>query len=1140
MFGAAIHVQVRRNGERRDELTMPSLATKIARARISVQDAPPHQLAQYFLPPIPTLFAIRFAHCREEMKRAVYKSWINGIRGADETYEAEIATKPSAHARSDTLGSNNSSSSSLSVNPPSSIAIERKSSPPTSPRYASRPSLPMIKDDAEVEMESLKRMWSGLEAEDGMRLIRKKVLKEYVEMTGSSSDDFVFLKKKASSLDSTEGTYLPQTPSPSQTPSIIQNITSSLASSPAMGGFLEKFKGNVDGTLRSFMQCHASTNQPGAVEQSPSPRILNALNSVRKGSARGLSVDGADGHISHWILQHSAATDSDFPTEPTSHTILPLPRRVADMLEWYYPSLLLLEEVGIREGEWAPESRCDIRALAMPERQYFGFRREGKVVSRLVQKYASAITPPVAGLHRFTSASSTNSAGDAGQNPRSGWTLCFRNSTFGGEFVETLLQTLYRNQSVENLCFVGKSTGEESSNLLSHLVGSLPKSIGSVVFDRILSGKALGALSMLLKRRNKENKVHVQLHGLAITNTDYLKPEDFEPLWDVMGRLSGEDDGIKKLTKTLTDSGLLEDTGGGLNVEKVEDPNPSPNPTPLLPLLWLDLANNKLGDAQCATLLNIVLLGSSSIESLNLNGNNIKGGSKFVAVLEKYVKGMKEEDDNASSIYVDDEGTKLRNLYLDSNNLARGVVESVLNSIEMKGLDLERLSLAENGIQEWGRKWAKYGAIRSLLSRKTSLVSLNLSNNLFTSEMVDGITFGLYENDKTLTVLKLENNNPPITQEERDVINAVLVEAKSQKIKLWLSGGLRNDLPVAESVEIVPPASPLRSETTGGLVAASKGSGEGENNDETLEDLELDRTAIAANRTRRSRSEPVPVLTSTIARAREEIDGNNKDNKRGGGGIKVGVSKTDSDKKEDLQTANLNSLTVLFSAPLVFRNAQDKLQPIEMLAFDNEREIVCQCFREASRDIDLKFDTATVHRLRTSVTLGCRALHYSGHGHENFLTFEDGKGGLHAVNEVELRQLCGAGATEGTNVEFVFVSACYSKLAGEAFVGAGVSHVVCCQQDLLQDSAALAFTRAFYLALAVGRTVRDSFEIGKQAVNVSPSVPNAEAEMEKFLLLPEGGNHDVQVFKGAKKVGEWTQRGEGGGGRGGERKRLDD
>ena len=96
-----------------------------------------------------------------------------------------------------------------------------------------------------------------------------------------------------------------------------------------------------------------------------------------------------------------------------------------------------------------------------------------------------------------------------------------------------------------------------------------------------------------------------------------------------------------------------------------------------------------------------------------------------------------------------------------------------------------------------------------------------------------------------------------------------------------------------------------------------------------------------------------------------------------------------------------------------------------------------------------------------------------------------------------------------------------TKHAGQTFVDAGVPHVVCCQQEAqLMDNAALSFTRAFYLALAFGRTVKESFDIGKQAVLNSPTVPNATVEMEKFMLLPEDGNHEVAVLD-AEPVPEW-------------------
>ena len=97
-------------------------------------------------------------------------------------------------------------------------------------------------------------------------------------------------------------------------------------------------------------------------------------------------------------------------------------------------------------------------------------------------------------------------------------------------------------------------------------------------------------------------------------------------------------------------------------------------------------------------------------------------------------------------------------------------------------------------------------------------------------------------------------------------------------------------------------------------------------------------------------------------------------------------------------------------------------------------------FRETSRDVALHFDFATTDTLRTMLSLGCRALHFSGHGLAKGLCFEDGRAGLHIVQVSQLSELLSAG---GLTLELVFVSACYSRAIGETFVQAGVQHVVC-------------------------------------------------------------------------------------------------
>eukprot|EP01034_Spumella_vulgaris_P022664 gene22664-28808_t len=202
-----------------------------------------------------------------------------------------------------------------------------------------------------------------------------------------------------------------------------------------------------------------------------------------------------------------------------------------------------------------------------------------------------------------------------------------------------------------------------------------------------------------------------------------------------------------------------------------------------------------------------------------------------------------------------------------------------------------------------------------------------------------------------------------------------------------------------------------------------------------------------------------------------------------------------------LSVAN-NTLNVLFSAPLAGFDRQLKPHPLEVLDYTAEREILIQVFKEVHRDVSVHFDFATTDSLRTALSFGCKALHFSGHGIPKGLCFEDGRSGLQVIRVPQLKSLLGAG---GLNLEFVFVSACYSKEIGEAFVKAGVAHVVCVNVDSkIQDAAAIAFTRAFYVAFLSGRTVRDSFDIAKEALKVSPYVPDSVLEGDKFILLPDG------------------------------------
>ncbi|OWZ20721.1 hypothetical protein PHMEG_0004836 [Phytophthora megakarya] len=236
------------------------------------------------------------------------------------------------------------------------------------------------------------------------------------------------------------------------------------------------------------------------------------------------------------------------------------------------------------------------------------------------------------------------------------------------------------------------------------------------------------------------------------------------------------------------------------------------------------------------------------------------------------------------------------------------------------------------------------------------------------------------------------------------------------------------------------------------------------------------------------------------------------------------------------------TLGVLFSAPLVGKDIHGKYHPIAELDVKREYSILQKSLIEASkfakrpatgndvsgingpgtlsriyqcpRQISVVAKFANTDTFRAMVTLGCRALHFSGHGDENHLYFEDGMGLVHPIPHKGLQELfsAGGGGDEST-LRLVFVSACSSAPLAYAFVSCGIPHVIGVRTNQkIEDYAAIEFTRAFYLALATGKSVGASFTIAQQSVAKSPNIRGPMAVAEKFMLLPEDGDHSEIIF----------------------------
>jgi hypothetical protein len=696
-----------------------------------------------------------------------------------------------------------------------------------------------------------------------------------------------------------------------------------------------------------------------------------------------------DWFLSHRQRMESSRNDGSFCTSAF------LPERVENLLDSCFPCSLLRQEI-IPIHEFSPESTFDFRALMMPQRQYFSFRREGQLLARLCEKQAAVIDS--VDVH---------------------WTLGFTNSTFGGEFVESLVQSLYLCPMITGLSFAknsgllgiggdADSEDDDGSGLLANLAGSLPPWVSYLTFDNTLADRDLRSLVSILDTMGKlslDSNTWGSTHNsqtqgkytcISIRNTPQISRETWSSFFKLLGRTGPS-------------------TRGPVSI-------------PLASLKVLDLSGNKLGDEAAGLILELLHEKDSGccVEKLDLSGNRIGRGANVVRVLKSYIEYYRYDQLQGASTR-NSWKSSLHTLNLAENDLFLGQVAlEIFGLLQNNALGLKYLDLSNNGLEG-----DPYQLIAGSLPKNAALAHLNLSGNKFSLPLVDYILHHLTDvnGESGLSFFLMENNSPELTRSQQEKLDKFLRRTRKSAIERRVMGQDTDHDEVAD-----------------------------------LPDFSFD----------------------------------------------------------DVDTGD-NMITVLFSAPLVFADDENYLHPFAKLDFDLERELLWQCMKEASRDIELSFDNAHHSRLLATLTKRCSCLHYSGHGHpSNFLPFEDGMGGPNWLNVQDIKDLI---VRDGVApFRFVFVSACHSGLAGETFASAGVPHVVCCRQESeLKDTAALAFTRSFYLALAVGQTVKESFEQGCKAVRATPNLKDPEKEMEKFVLLPKDGNHNVPVFR-ARPLPQWPKQ----------------
>ena len=210
----------------------------------------------------------------------------------------------------------------------------------------------------------------------------------------------------------------------------------------------------------------------------------------------------------------------------------------------------------------------------------------------------------------------------------------------------------------------------------------------------------------------------------------------------------------------------------------------------------------------------------------------------------------------------------------------------------------------------------------------------------------------------------------------------------------------------------------------------------------------------------------------------------------------------------------------LFSGPLVTLDGI----PLDVLDLKTERDVIVREISACQRTCSLRIGYATIEELARGIEDGFNILHISTHGKEEFLLFEDGKGGSQPVTGEYLRRMIGTGGA----VELAVISACHSEKVGSLLADAGVPHVVAVKHDFpVVDHAAIVFTAHFLRNLFRGNTVKIAFEMASLLVEGNPDLVKMRhylkvaayrkrekfiPEEEKFVLLPRDGSHESPLL----------------------------
>jgi formylglycine-generating enzyme required for sulfatase activity len=224
-----------------------------------------------------------------------------------------------------------------------------------------------------------------------------------------------------------------------------------------------------------------------------------------------------------------------------------------------------------------------------------------------------------------------------------------------------------------------------------------------------------------------------------------------------------------------------------------------------------------------------------------------------------------------------------------------------------------------------------------------------------------------------------------------------------------------------------------------------------------------------------------------------------------------------------------NQILILFSAPLL----NEDLSPVENLSLQKEIDAIASVLEEISHPIavEIVVKVATSQTLQDVLSNRVKPLiiHFIGHGMRDgdstALVLEDEVGITRSFSESELE--IALSNHQQPPCQLALLNACHSEKLAQAFVKAGVFHVIAVNaEDKILDVAARCFSRRLYQALFNQDEIINAFLSSRNAVKLDDKLRklfNSETfqqgvnfdEAFKFRLLPQASHNQSLIIEPA-------------------------